>query len=448
MSARRAPARAIAVTAEHSYVDGARFRSPLFPSAANEPAPMPLPDLLDRVSRAADPRGLVLVLAADALKLLGMPDQLGAGAEHEMCVEMLRGAGWTVPDALGHWTRAWRRGSPNVNIAVPNYRGKYDPDLADGDDLAATTRAMAAYVDAVGAPYAVSPGYAAVVGLRDGTKRAIKPYWAPDAKVLDEPIRHGEPDLLWSAGAVPTEGWCHTYDAYAAHLGAAAMAEVAVNQLQRQPHGPEWDPTLAGYWLIDPPAWQHARMPSPTHGVEPVAKGKAKGRIWVCTPTMKLLHELAGELLIDPPVVHDSLVEHGSRSVLRPWAERLRDALGSLDGSPDAELLRPELKATYRQAVGWLAKPNKIVYRPDWRHAIVSQGRATMWRRAWRIGQAEDRWPLAIATDSLSYASHLEDGAAACPEGLRLGTWGLGRFRCVESDYLGADDLADELVTA
>jgi hypothetical protein len=438
----RPPARAIAVSAELSWVDGAGpFRSPLRPSEASVPQAMPLADLLDRVARAADPKGagVVLVLASDALKFLGLPDQLGAGAAHEAAPELVRAAGWKFPDELGHWCRAWRNERTGhtaaVYLVVPAWRGKFDPDLADGagEDLAdgaGVTRRLAAYHQATGAPYAIAPGYSAMVALRDGLARARNPYWCPSWDRMGTLLRLAERDLSWTAELVPADGWRHTYDAYAAHLGAAAAVEVASDQLQRVPDQ-EWDPKLAGYWQIDASAWAHTRMPSPTHGLE-VDKG---GRLWVCSPTMALLHQLTEEGWTDAPVVRDAWVAHGFRGVLRPWAEQLRDALAGLDTSGDAEILRAEFKATYRQAVGWFGKPkNRIVERPDWRHAIVSQGRTAIWRRAWRIGQNEDRWPLAIQTDSLTYASEAEDPEAAAPMGLTLGPWGLGKFRVAASE--------------
>lgn len=437
-----APRRAFAVTAERTWVDGeGPWRSPLWPSEASEPQITPLADLLDRVARAADPKGagVVLVLASDALPLLGLPDQLDGA---EVGTGPLCGDGWKAYGHFDHWTRFWRPNGATVFVVVPAWRGDHDAGLADAEDLAGVTRRLAAYDRGTGAPYAVTPGYSGVLALRHQPAQR-SPYWCPDWSRIGDLSRTcvDRRDLAWTADRAPLSGWRHTYDAYAAHLGAAAMVDVASDHLQREGTGVAFDRKMAGYWQITPPAWSHASMPSPLHGAEP---GK-DGRVWVCTPTLLMLHELveAGEL--DYPTVHAAWLAPGTRR-LRPWAERLRDAIAALDTSEDAEILRSEMKATYRQFVGWLAKENRICHRPDWRHAIVSQGRASMWRRAWRIGNDQDRWPLAIATDSLTYASDHEDPAAGAPAGLRLGPWALGHFRATSSEP--AEDQAAELVNA
>jgi hypothetical protein len=443
--------RAFAVAAAHSWADGIQGRSPLIPSGASDPAPMPLTKLLDRVTGAADPNGragVVLVLASDALKFLGLPDQLGPGSEHEAVLDDLKAAGWIIGGrGLGPWFRVYRRGAQPVFVRVPSWASEYDPDFTDDPSLCNVTRRLWDYHEAVGAPYAIEPGYSALNSLRYGTTWARQqPLWTPDWSRLGDVLEHcvDRRDLSWTAERAPVTGWRHTYDAYGAHLGAASMADVAAEHLQREV-GPTFDRKMAGYWLIDPPTWEHASIPSPLHG--PTLPDK-RGRVWVATATMNLLHELADEGEIDAPRVYSAWIAPGTRR-LRPWAERIRDAIAGLgdDTSEDAEILRANLKATYRKFVGNLASDTaKAVQRPDWRCAIVAQGRAAMWRRAWRIGTEENRWPLAVATDSLTYASEHEDPAAAAPAGLRLGPWGLGRFRPTDSEP--ADELARELVDA
>ncbi len=443
---------AFAVSAEHSWIDGAPpRRSPLIPSEAGTARPMPLADLLDRVARAADPQGragVVLVLASDALPFLALPEKLGPGSEHEAVLEDLRAAGWTPGrQGLGPWFRVFRRGAQPIYVRVPSWPKNFDPDLTDDPNLTTVTRRLADYHHATGGPYVIGAGYSAVNSLRYGAPWKAAPVWDPDWSRLPATVAEhcvDRRDLAWSAERVPVGGWRHTFDAYAAHLGAASMAVVAGEHLQRE-RGATFDPKMAGYWLIDPPSWGHASIPSPLHG--PATTDK-RGRVWVATATLSLLHELAADGEIDPPAVLEAWIAPGTRR-LRPWAERIRDSLAGLvgDDSEDAEVLRANLKATYREFVGALASDKiPMIHRPDWRAAIVSAGRAAMWRRAWRIGTTEDRWPLAIATDSLTYASDLEDPAAAAPAGLRLGPWSLGHFRPTASEP--AEDPARELVDA
>lgn len=440
--------RAAAVAATRTWVDGHEQRTVFPPTPEGTPGPMHLWQLIERVSAAGTDPGTPLVIATDALKLLGLPVELGPGAEHEMAPDACRERGWRVAD-LGHWTSFWQAGGTPVHMCVPAWRGGHEPGLIDAGDLAATTRRLAAYHQLTGAPFHLSPGISGIASLRDGRTWHRAPYWCPDWRRLDGPLRLGERDLAWEAPAPPGTPYVHRYDANTAYLAAAAAVEVASDQLQRTGPNPEWDRRAAGYWQITPPAWNHPQMPSPV--ASQVAD--TKGRLWVCTPTLALLLELADAGECGEVEIHDAYTAPGVRRVLRPWAEELRDALTVLNvASPDVQVvfgagplmpedvdpLRSALKATYREGIGMFARVgSRVLYRPDWRHAVISQARVSLWRRAWTIGKAEGRWPARVATDLLAYGSHDPDPTEACPRGLALGT-GLGKFHVMAPEQVPA----------
>lgn len=435
--------RAIAVTAEASWIDGEMHRS-VFIRGAGEfiPEPVALVDLVNRASRAATKAdSIALIIAgADAVRLVGLPPALGPGKELEAAPEAARAAGWRVCD-LGYWTTFWgERGRPTVHLCVPAYQGDYQPWLIDAEDLAATTARLARYAELTGAGFRLSAGMSGLASLRDGRRWHRSPYWRPDwsllrvkgAKPGERPMSMGERDLAWDSPASLDGRFLHRYDANTAYLAAASAAYLAADQLRQ--NGATWDPTMAGYWLVTPPAWNHRQMPAPWHKQLPTESG----RLFLSTPSMALLHELADAGECDAPTLHDSWTARGTR-LLRPWAEQLRDALALHPDRDDP--MHAALKGSFRDAIGLMAKHGSpSLYRPDWRHTIASECRVSLWRRLWTIGQTEGRWPAEIRTDAVAYPCcsrpacirECEDPVTACPQGLKLGA-GLGRFRILEA---------------
>lgn len=422
---------AIGLSAEHAWVNGDTFRSPFRPGTATVPQPVELLALVERVSQAAaDPDGgVVLVLGADALPLVGLPAALGPGSELEAAPDALKAAGWRV-SALDYWTTCWPgRGRATVYVCVPAWVGPNSrevPVIAP-DDLAATTARLAMYHRLAKAPYALSPGMAMLLALRDGRAwhRGRAPYWAPSWDRGGGWLKYGERDLLWESPAPPPLPYRHRYDLNTAYLGALALVEVAADQLQRVPD-PAWDRKLSGVWCIEAPVWNHPEIPSPVENVPP----DPKGRLWVTTPTLALLVELAEAGETSDPVIRDAWLAPGRR-LTRGWAEDCRDALAALDGldDDDSQAVRATIRATFPEGVGMLARSTQhTVYRPDWRYAVVAQTRVSLWRKMWTIGEAEGRWPVRVRTDCVEYGAHDPDPVTACPRGLTLGA-GLGRFK-------------------
>jgi len=414
-------AHALGVSAEYAYVDG------LAHPGVFAKGPLQLVRLVERASRAGELPGVVLVVDDDALPLLGLPAQLGPGREHEAAPEEARAAGWRVSD-LGHWTSFWRTGAPAVHMVVPAWRSaKYaHGPLVEPGDLGVTTYRLARFHTFNGGPFQLTPGWSGIEALRE-RKYVGTPYWRPRfTGNLDNAVRGGERDFAWDAATLDNSPYRHRYDANTAYLAAAQLVSIAADQLERTHKA--WDKTRAGYWLVTPPPWQHPQILDPTACLP----RDDKGRVWLCTPTLDLLMGLAEDGHCAAPTLHDSYTAPGTRKILRPWAERLRDGLAALDPTrhdPDDEAVYRAVKDSTRETVGLFARSTTktAVYRPDWRHAVASQCRVSLWRRMWAIGQAQDRWPLAVHVDAVTYGSHDPDPVSACPEGITLGP-GLGKF--------------------
>ena len=118
----------------------------------------------------------------------------------------------------------------------------------------------------------------------------------------------------------------------------------------------------------------------------------------------------------------------GSR-YLEHWYTRLRTArAGRLAETADlraAGLSDPVLttiKLTYASAIGRLdaetAAGKSPLFRPDWRHHVIGTARANLLRKLASVAQTSGRYPLAIATDCVLYASSDPDPQTACPAGL------------------------------
>lgn len=422
--------RAFAVSADCSFVDGYAH-----PTVFRGGRPVPLLEVAERVSRAAGERcaGVVLVVDVSALELLGLPVRLEGGKS--AAIDAVRAAGWRATE-LRHWTSLWpgdRALSP-VHMVVPSWVDQRVPagatythgELIVPEDLGTTTYRLARWAELTGGPFLLKAGWSAIEWVRERKYPRGAPLWRGRyTGNLANAVRHGEKAFAWEAPAqVPPPAHVHRYDGYAAYLAAAQLAPVALEQLTRS--GKTFDKSRAGYWLCTVGPWQHPG-PDPLAGNVP----DEKGRYWLCTPTLGFLLERAEEGACAAPTIHDSYTAPGSRKILRPWAEQLRDALAELARSPldpdDAALTRA-VKASFREAIGLFAHQGTPVYRPDWHHSVLSQARASLLRRVWNIGLAEGRWPLAIDTDALDYGSDDPDCSSACPAGLRLGV-GLGMFR-------------------
>ncbi|MFK4091105.1 hypothetical protein ACI2LF_43770 [Kribbella sp. NPDC020789] len=231
----------------------------------------------------------------------------------------------------------------------------------------------------------------------------------------------------------------HLFDFNGLYLGASRSLPLAWGEYVHE-KSPAVDLKRPGYWLVDLPKWEHAYLPDPfvVNG-----RNKAGGKVWVTTPTMKTAVELL-ELDVQPIegwLATETLSgeakpkpypgDPGSRGygrLLEDWAARMRDARLALQGSTDADdaAVLKMVKATYAHGYGRFDRTdsrdsNHPMYRPDFRHTIMAQGRFSIMAKLLRAGD-QGRFPVAVwMGDSVIFTSNSADPKTALPEGFTLG---------------------------
>lgn len=338
--------------------------------------------------------------------------------------------GWTV-GTRGSWVSCWA-GHTRVHVGFLDDMLQAKTPLfdvhQDGGEIALL---LGQYHELTGAPFHATAGVSAHGAIRElcrpmprraDAAKPTAPRWLADdtAKEL-----RGVGPLVWkldpmlrSAAGGP-DVVEHTFDVNAQYLAAARNAIIAPDQLKRTGGGQEFDRGRAGYWLIDAPA---AGFVYP-----PVVRGK--GQVWVTTPVMEYLYQRPE--LGAPPRIIDSYTAPG-RTVLRPWAERVRQARAELlgeDSGLGGQLLRA-VKSTYTQAIGMLGRPGGRIHRRDWYDTIVDLARINLMRRIDRVHAATGLVPIEVSTDAVTYRTELPAELL----GLHLGIGsGIGQFKHVST---------------
>jgi hypothetical protein len=213
-------------------------------------------------------------------------------------------------------------------------------------------------------------------------------------------------------------------DAYCAYLGAAGVADLAIDALEPTglPTG-GFDKRRAGYWQV-PADWAPANVPPWFPAL--IGPGPDQGTVWRTTPTVTLMlqcgmpEDAISDAFLAPirhgdsgrELTHSARLLHGSPG----WAERLRDAYETIPAdTPDQDdaAVRRAVKATFREGIGMLRRGTPFVHRGDWADTVIATWRTNFLRRIIRVGQESDRWPLRIDYDCVYYAVDV-DASTAC----------------------------------
>lgn len=302
-----------------------------------------------------------------------------------------------------HW-RAFGKDGARVNVLTMDDR---DPDandpLTDPENRALGTVAdrLSAWLRATGTHYYATPGVAAVINLRASWGDGPQPQWrliSPASAMAWKPPASIEA-IDWAPRRPRTQLW--RWDMRMAFLAAMAAVQLPFRQLV--PTGVEPSTLDCGYYRIRP----HQLVPS-WADIKPDRSGTA----WVCQGMLEWHTKEYGQPeIIDSwtprqthPRAGDAIVaavggRSGHRRLLRHWAEEW--------GHIHQPALNPTLKAAYAQLVGLMNVSSGQIYRPDWRHMIIDQQRASMVRRIHNVFISTGIEPVAIATDSVYYrATH------------------------------------------
>lgn len=289
--------------------------------------------------------------------------------------------------------------------------------------------------------YAWSPGSTGIALMREvhrhGDRRIELIADAPAVATM-----HPEPaqDFAWIRGlTAEDEGYTylHGFDKNAMYLGASGSLELPLGEWEydAEPWAINYPMTriLPGYFrlntyahrgdipllapnITDPDGFRMARPSSP---------------LWITTPTLEAMLQAGYDV-----EVGEAYTWRQHARMLSGWQARLREARIALQ-SPETPQALQTFKGTYTQALGLLGHRSdtgkrSALYRPEWRHLVMAQAAANLWRQA--VTAVKNGVPVvAVVTDCLYVlSSEADPGTVAAQAGLKLGA-GIGEYKTVNA---------------
>lgn len=359
-------------------------------------------------------------------------------------VTVAAGEGWQFGGAsdgqeapgLGTWTRVFHSADAKRGVLValmPGMSRRDMPMLADDPAPAQIARRLVLLADALRFPWKIGAGTTAIDLLMQTRPRTYSPaqwrdeIWAPSTAPEPDFLADVEGDFDWSRPPTEAEAgmrYVHSYDRGGSYVSAAG-GELPIGEPVHHPEGAAFDASVPGYWRIEVPDAADWRLP---HLLNPRGRRFDEPK-WVCTPRL----ERAIALGYEPRIVEAYVWPRHAR-VLRGWYERLRDAATQLDTEdPDAQAARNQAKIVRVNGLGLMGSREYLLGRtgfsPERRWHVISAASANIVYQLDRIGQHTGRWPLAVTTDTVLYASDDPDPVSAWPGGPRLFGRGFGRYK-------------------
>jgi hypothetical protein len=256
-------------------------------------------------------------------------------------------------------------------------------------------------------------------------------------------VRTPAPSFSWIRALTEEEqsmAYLHAFDKNAMYLGACSSLELGMGAWKhvQEPHLEQIETSMPGYWHMasstrhDADKWDHMlpdlRFPDGATGED----------LWITTPVLRALIEAHYDVYCTEAYVWP---EH--HRVLEPWQARLRVARQELRDMP---LPLSILKLTYAAGIqsldgSWLrhAEEPAVLYRPDWRHAIVGQATANFWRNMVKTA-GNGLHIVAANIDCMYVVSHLPSEEETELTGLAFGS-AIGQFKVAQAD-VPLDELA------
>lgn len=442
-------------------VDGLRLRN----GAAVVPAE--LPDNIAGMVALMDAHELRTVyVTARAAKAMGLERPLSAkggpdaGYPHPWAVAP-EGSGLSVdPDGVAPWMTVRRDGAHSRTIVFPGWetrtgmrRGRVT-GFGGAEDGAALLDAVTLFAEATGFDYYRSPnktaeGIVKAHSTYDATCHAVRAGEVPPLDVFELAV-----DTAWDRALTPAEdalSTVHRYDRNAAWLHAWSTP-LGVGEPERwtakDGEALTYDRDAVGWWRASE---------APT-GLDPLLPAieftaAAEGGVWISTPTMELLREIAPEWR---PELVEAYVWPETHRALDSTCRVLREARRTIlaaaaAGRPGARYAKAVHGSLYKSFTGYLARtagPRKdratgeawagdTLWRPDWRFLIIETANANLYRQLRGLALTSDRYPLSVSTDAVTYASDNPDPIEGRPAGMAIGDGGK-EWKCEGSAPLDA----------
>ena len=236
-----------------------------------------------------------------------------------------------------------------------------------------------------------------------------------------------ESDFDWSrpTSEESRRRYLHAYDRGGSYVAGIAGLELPIGDPVHHRDGAVFDAKTPGYWLAEIPESADWRLP---YVLNPRGL-QFSGPKWACTPTL----ERALALGYQPQILEAWIwPQHGR--VLLGWYERFRDASAALDiDDPDARAARNQAKVIRTHGIGIIGSDEhlkgKTGYSPERRLHVLAKAKANIVYRLHQIGEKTGQWPLAVATDTVLYASEDPDPVRAWPGGPQSFARGFGQYK-------------------
>lgn len=353
--------------------------------------------------------------------------------------------GWSLGGAgedptahrLGTWTRVYRddkRGVMVALIAGMSTSPEEMPILADDPTPAQIARRLQLLADSLRFPWKINAGVTAVdLMLQTRTKKWSPQEWktvvfAPSTTTPPFGIGDVESDFDWSrppTGDEKQRRYLHAYDRGGSYVAGIAGLELPIGNPIHHPEGTPFDAKTPGYWLVDIPESSDWQMP---YVLNPRGLQFTEPK-WVTTPTL----ERALAMGYQPAILEAwTWTQHGR--VLLGWYERFRDASSALDtDDADAQAARNQAKIIRTHGIGIIGSDEhlkgKTGYSPERRLHVLAKAKANIAYRLQQIGERTGQWPVAVATDTVLYASDDPDPVTAWPGGPDTFGRGFGQYK-------------------
>lgn len=348
---------------------------------------------------------------------------------------------------LGPWTRVFRHRDPRPGVMLALIPGMEDDEAtmpilaADNPTPAQIATRLQRLADVLKFPWKINAGVTAVDLMLQARPKTWKPkdwrnvVFGPSTTEVPYALTDIEQDFNWSRPPTEEEAtltYVHAYDRGGSYAAAIAGTELPIGEPEHHEGNIDFDPKLPGYWLTlipEPSDWRYPYLLNPRG--YPLNEPR-----WITTPRLERAIELGYE-----PEFLEAIVwpEHGR--ILLEWYNRLRDAHTTLDTTdPDDRAARSQAKVIRTHGVGIMGSDEylkgKTGYDPARRFHIMAKANSNIVYRIHQIGQATRRWPLAVITDTVLYASDDPNPDTAWPGKPEQYGRGFGQYKPERSGLL------------